>query len=103
MTVKRSTQGASRRSCDRCGAAVLRQEVGHNAALKVTADAEPLPLDQALALREPNRLVWCLARLRSGAVELRWRCRGLRRPCGHDAVIEHRCPAGTPGVKGGLW
>jgi hypothetical protein len=59
--------------------------------LKVTADAEPIPLDRALALREPNRLVWCLARLRSGDVELRWRCRG-RLPCGHDVVIEHRCP-----------
>lgn len=92
MKPTRSTQGASRRSCDRCGAPVLRQEVGHRAALKVTADAAPLPLDEALSLREPNRLVWCLAQLRSGDVELRWRCRN-RRPCGHGVVIEHRCTA----------
>lgn len=91
MSGHRSTQGASRRSCDRCGAAVLRQEVGHRAALKVIADAEPLPLAEALALREPNRLVWCLVQLRSGDVELRWRCRN-RSPCSHGVVIEHRCP-----------
>jgi hypothetical protein len=92
VTYRASTSGASQRSCGLCGAAVLRQEVGHRAALKVTADAEPIPLERALAMREPNRLVWCLARLRSGDVELRWRC-GARKPCGHDVVIEHRCPA----------
>lgn len=86
---RRSAAGP--RPCERCGAAVLRQEVGHRAALKVTADAEPIPLAQALALREPNRLVWCLVRLRSGDLELRWRCRG-REACGHEVVIEHRCP-----------
>lgn len=102
MTRKASTSGASRRSCDRCGAAVLRQEVGRMAALKVTADAGPIPLARALALKEPNRLVWCLVRLRSGDVELRWRC-CARRACGHEVVIEHRCPVGAPGVRGGLW
>lgn len=106
MKASRSNQGASRRSCDRCGGPVLRQEVGHRAALKVTADAVPVPLAEALALVEPNRLAWCLVRLRSGDVDLRWRCR-TRRPCGHDVVVEHRCP---PGVRefgrkpeGGLW
>lgn len=84
-------RGASRRSCDRCGASVLRQEVGHRAALKVTADAEPIPLDRALALREPNRLVWCVAGLHDGGLELRWRCH-TGRPCAHAVVIEHRCP-----------
>jgi hypothetical protein len=69
---------------------VLRQEVGHRAALKVTADAEPIPLAEALALREPNRLVWCLAVRHSGGAELRWRC---RHDCGHGHVIEHRCPS----------
>jgi hypothetical protein len=85
---------------------VLRQEVGHRAALKVTADAAPVPLAKALALVEPNRLAWCLVRLRSGDVDLRWRCR-LLRPCGHEVVVEHRCP---PTVRqfgrkpeGGLW
>lgn len=92
MSGHRSTPGASHRSCDRCGAAVLRQEVGHRAALKVTADAQPIPLADALRLRESNRLIWCLVQLRGGDVELRWRCRNAR-PCSHDVVIEHRCPA----------
>ncbi|MFK0124929.1 hypothetical protein ACIQSP_16635 [Streptomyces nigra] len=97
---------AGPRPCEHCGQPVLRQLVGHRAALKVTADAEPLPLDQALALREPNRLVWCLARLHGGDAELRWRCRGGE-ACRHEAVIEHRCPPEIRqfGAKpeGGLW
>ncbi|WP_225825652.1 hypothetical protein [Streptomyces naphthomycinicus] len=83
------SQGASRRSCDRCGAPVLRQLVGHRAALKVTADAEPIPLPEARALMEPNRLAWCLVTLHSGDPDLRWQCRSK---CGHSTVIEHRCP-----------
>jgi len=106
MSGQRSTPGASHRSCDRCGAAVLRQEVGHRAALKVTADAEPILLAKALALREPNRLVWCLVQLCSGDVELRWRCRN-RKPCSHGLVIEHRCPAEAAAYgrrpEGAMW
>jgi hypothetical protein len=82
---------------------VLRQEVGRRAALKVTTDAEPIPLAEAMALAEPNRLVWCLAQLHSGRVELRWYC---RTECRHGAVIEHRCPPGTPLTpkpEGALW
>jgi hypothetical protein len=82
-------RGAKARTCEQCGTAVLRQLVGHRAALKVTADAISLPAAEALALREPNRLVWCVAELRGGGVELRWRCRTA---CEHGAVIEHRCP-----------
>ncbi|MEV7389584.1 hypothetical protein [Streptomyces sp. NPDC091215] len=85
---------------------MLRQEVGHRAALKVTADADPIPAAEVLALVEPNRLAWCVARLHGGGVELRWHCRGLR-PCGHEVVIEHRCPAGVREhgrrPEGGLW
>jgi hypothetical protein len=85
---------------------VLKQLVGHRAALNVVADAAPIPLAEALALVEPNRLAWCLIQLRSGDPDLRWRCRG-RKPCGHDVVIEHRCPPEVRqfGAKpeGGLW
>lgn len=80
---------AGPRRCPLCGAPVLKQLVGQRAALHVTADANPIPLEQAMALREPNRLVWCLAVRRSGERELLWRC---RTGCGHGAVIEHRCP-----------
>lgn len=106
MQGSRSTRGASRRSCDRCGASVLRQLVGQRAALKVTADAEPIPLDEAAALTGPNRLAWCLARLRNGDVELRWQC-WTRNGCDHEVVIDHQC---APEIRefgrrpeGGLW
>ncbi|WP_406444466.1 hypothetical protein OHB14_36510 [Streptomyces sp. NBC_01613] len=83
------TRGGSPERCPSCGASVLTQWVGDSAALKVTADAEPIPPAQAHAMKGPNRLVWCLATLRGGLLELRWRCRST---CGHGAVIEHRCP-----------
>jgi hypothetical protein len=82
---------------------VVKQLVGHRAALNVTADVEPIPLAAAAALVEPNRLAWCLVALHGGGTELRWRC---RHECGHDAVIEHRCPEGTPAGRrpeGTLW
>lgn len=92
------------RPCERCGAPVFKQLVGHRAALNVTADAEPIPRSEALQLAEPNRLVWCLTQLHGGGVELRWRC---RHECGHGAVIEHRCPQEIREFgrrpEGGLW
>jgi hypothetical protein len=99
---RRSAAGS--RPCAHCKTPVITQLVGQRAALKVTVDAEPLPRAEALALAEPNRLVWCLADLAGGGTELRWGC---RRACGHGAVIEHRCPAGMPAAggraEGGLW
>ncbi len=103
MKAARAFQGASPRSCDRCGAPVLRQLVGRRAALNVTADAEPRPIAELLPLIEPNRLLWCLATLYSGAPDLRWRC---RTECAHATVIQHRCPEGTPPGRrpeGALW
>ena len=85
---RRSAAGAT--ACIRCAAPVIKQLVGHRAALNVIADAEPIPLADALALVEPNRLMWCLATLASGSRELRWSCRTA---CAHEHVIEHRCPS----------
>ena len=87
-TTRRSAAGP--RPCANCGATVLTQWTRGSASLKVTADAEPIPLADALALTGPDRLAWCLAVLHGGGVEVRWRC---RTECGHDVVIEHRCPA----------
>lgn len=84
---RRSAAGAT--ACVRCAAPVIKQLVGQRAALSVIADAEPIPLDEALRMAEPNRLVWCLAALAGGGHELRWAC---RTGCQHEHVIEHRCP-----------
>lgn len=84
---RRSAAGST--TCVRCAAPVIKQLVGHRAALNVIADAEPIPLADALALVEPNRLMWCLATLAGGGTELRWSC---RTDCAHGHVIEHRCP-----------
>jgi len=99
---RRSAAGSA--SCVRCGASVLKQLVGQRAALNVIADAEPIPLSDALRLAEPNRLAWCLADLHGGGTELRWLCTG---ECAHATVIEHRCPAGTEQYgrrpEGAMW
>jgi hypothetical protein len=100
---RRSAAGPRR--CERCHAPVIRQLVGNRAALKVTADAEPIPLHEALTLRGPNRLVWCLAELYGGGPQLRWlHMDGAA--CALAHVIEHECPAGTPlgpKTEGTLW
>lgn len=83
------TRGGAPTRCPSCGTQVLTQWVGDRAALKVTADVEPITAEQAAVLQEPNRLVWCLVTLRGGLLELRWHC---QTDCAHGAVIEHRCP-----------
>jgi hypothetical protein len=99
-----SRRSAAGRACEWCGAPVHTQWTRGSASLKVTVDAAPIPLAQALALAEPNRLTWCLAVLHGGGVEVRWRCRS---GCGHDVVIEHRCPAGVAQYgrrpEGAMW
>lgn len=103
MTGRPSGRGSADSRCPSCSAPLITQWVGHRAALKVNADAEPIPRTDAHRLAEPNRLVWCLAQLAGGGQELRWACRSA---CEHGAVIEHRCPAGTPAGReeeGTLW
>ncbi|MFE2311625.1 hypothetical protein ACFXC8_00240 [Streptomyces sp. NPDC059441] len=98
---RRSAAGPRR--CERCHEPVIKQLVGQRAALNVIADAEPVPLAEALRLMEPNRLAWCVAVLHGGGVELRWR---RQTACGHQTVIEHRCSKGTPAGRrpeGTLW
>lgn len=99
---RRSAAGT--RPCEHCGTPVITQLVGRSVALNVTADAEPIPLADALRLVEPNRLMWCLATLAGGGSELRWTCRTT---CAHEHVIEHRCPPevgefGRP-PEGAMW
>ncbi|MFI8853645.1 hypothetical protein ACIGW3_26115 [Streptomyces sp. NPDC053499] len=93
------TEAGARRTTCRCGAPVLRQLVGRRAALDVTADADPMPAAEAAALREDNRLDWCL-RHPAGGPDLRWAdCHRARDPCPHPHVIDHQCtarPAGHP-------
>jgi hypothetical protein len=76
----------------RCGRTVLRQLVGRRAALDVTADADPLTAAAAAALREPNRLDWCV-RVRKHGPDLAWVDRQHPADCPHPHVIDHQCSA----------
>lgn len=93
---KAASSGASRRSCDRCGAPTLRQLVGRIAALSVTADDRPLPLADALTLTGPDRLAWCLKRSRLGVVSLAWYSPRWHRSGCVEHVVEHACLPGAP-------
>ncbi|NGO68019.1 hypothetical protein [Streptomyces boncukensis] len=92
MTRPPRRNGGARRVRCRCGQTMLRQLVGHRAALDVTADARELTATEAAALVEPNRLAWCL-RTVAGGPDLRWL--GGRHPpdCPHPHVIDHQCAA----------
>ena len=78
--------------CPRCGAPTLRQTVGRVAALTVTADLRPLTPAEQAAVREPNRLIWCLYQLPGLPPRLRWTGPGHPADCPHPHVTEHRCP-----------
>ncbi|NJP71923.1 hypothetical protein [Streptomyces sp. C1-2] len=93
MTRPPARSGGARRVRCRCGQTVLRQVVGHRLAVDVTADAEPMSPAVAYALREPNRLDWCLRRTAVG-LDLRWAdCHRSSRDCPHPHVIQHKCTA----------
>ncbi|MEV8394797.1 MULTISPECIES: hypothetical protein [unclassified Streptomyces] len=85
--------GARRSRCPRCARPVLLQLVGRSAALSVVADAEQMTAAAAEALREPNRLHWCVRSGRDG-LDLMWAdCRTRRTPCERPHVIDHKCTA----------
>lgn len=86
------SNGARRTRCPRCGAPVLRQLVGRRAALDVVADAEEIPAAAAAALREPNRLDWCV-RTVGGGPDLRWPGSTHPTDCTYPHVVDHVCTA----------
>ncbi|MEU0675439.1 hypothetical protein ABZ330_21610 [Streptomyces sp. NPDC006172] len=93
MTRPPSSSGSARRVRCRCGRTVLRQLVGNRAALDVTADADELTAAAAAALREPNRLDWCV-HLRKGGPALQWAdCHRREAECTRPHVIDHQCTA----------
>ncbi|MEW1867008.1 hypothetical protein AB0420_02220 [Streptomyces caelestis] len=99
MTRPPGSRGGARRVRCRCGRTVLRQLVGNRAALDVTADADLMPAAAAAALREPNRLDWCVRRGRDG-VELLWAdCRRRAGECDRPHVIDHQCTAPPPAAR----
>lgn len=84
--------GARRTRCPRCAGRVIRQLVGRNAALDVVADDEQMTGAAAAALREPNRLDWCVRTTRDG-LDLRWPGSGHAADCPHPHVVDHVCTA----------
>ncbi|MEE1814248.1 hypothetical protein PUR59_04330 [Streptomyces sp. SP18ES09] len=96
MSRPRAT-GAADSRCPSCAAPLLTQWVGAVAALKVTADPRPLTSEQQIAVREPNRLVWCLYRASAHSPpRLRWITASHPPTCDHPHVTEHRCPPAEP-------
>lgn len=88
--------------CPRCDAPVLVQR--ESLPFVVTADAAKLTPDQAAKLAEPNRLAWCLRESKWSAPRLVMVLPVFHSTvCCHAHVVDHRCPVGTPAVKGALW
>ncbi|MFF8901705.1 hypothetical protein ACF082_29970 [Streptomyces lydicus] len=82
--------------CPACRAPILRQLVGHRAALTVTADLTPLtPAEQATA-RTPNRLIWCLVQRPHTPARLRWIDPTHPADCPQPHVAEHTCTGPRP-------
>jgi hypothetical protein len=93
---------AVRGECPRCDAPVLVQREG--LPYVVTADAERLTPDQAAKLTDPNRMAWCLRESKWAPPRLVEVLSVFHSPvCPWPHVVDHRCPVGTPAVKGALW
>jgi hypothetical protein len=71
---------------------VIRQLVGRSAALDVVADEQQLTAAEAAALREPNRLDWCVRVTKQGP-DMRWPGSTHPKDCPHPHVIDHQCTA----------
>ena len=99
---KPTSHGATRTTCDRCGADVYQQKTG--LPFVVTADTEKLAPDAAAKLTGPNRLAWCLRETRwSGARLAEVLGPFHNRACTWAHVVDHICPPGMPLKKGALW
>lgn len=83
--------GTAESRCPRCQAPVHRELVGRIAALDVVADLRPLTPSEQAAVREPNRLIWCLRGGEHTARRLTWTGRDHPASCPHPHVTEHRC------------
>ncbi|WP_267089654.1 hypothetical protein [Streptomyces sp. NBC_00249] len=57
----------------------------------MTADLRPLTPSEQAAVREPNRLIWCLRGGEHTARRLTWTGRDHPATCPHPHVTEHRC------------
>jgi len=91
------TRGGSPQRCPSCGAPVITQLVGARAALNITADITPLTPAEQAALREPNRLIWCLLTNSLGVRRLLWLDPWHPPDCRRGIhVAEHRCPSTEP-------
>lgn len=75
----------SKAECRRCGAPVLRGWTGRVAALLVEVDQDPVDYDTACQADSIGLMAWCLMPGR-----IVWWDHGH---CGHDKVIDHRCPS----------
>ncbi|MEU4947678.1 hypothetical protein [Streptomyces lavendulae] len=83
---------ASSTRCPRCRAPVHREWVGRIAALHVIADLTPLTPAEQAAVREPNRLIWCLRQpSKYTPPRLAWTGSLHPQTCPHPHVTEHRC------------
>lgn len=96
-----TTPRATHTDCERCGEPVLHQR--HGLPYTVTTGAEKLTLADASARTDPNRLAWCLRETRAGARLVEVLSPFHNPQCPRPHLVDHRCPAGTPTVKGALW
>lgn len=94
MTRRAAANGTTK--CPTCRAPLIRQLVGHTAALTVTADLRPLTPTEQATLRTPNRLIWCLHQTSPHTPpRLRWIHHWHPTNCPHPHVTDHQCPGPT--------
>ncbi|WP_060888683.1 hypothetical protein [Streptomyces scabiei] len=89
-------RGSTGPRCPACRAPVITQLDGHTAALRATVDLTALTPAEQAAVREPNRLVYCLITRPHCPPRIRSITPWHPPDCPHPHVAEHRCPPAEP-------
>jgi hypothetical protein len=93
MASRRQSDGTPR--CSACGTPVHRHRANQRVPFNVVVDLTAYTTVELDAMKDPNRLVYCLPHTPSGKPQLRFITPWHDSDCTNPHVIEHRCPPTT--------
>ncbi|MFC8515524.1 hypothetical protein [Streptomyces sp. NPDC057257] len=90
-------RGGANSRCPACGGPTHHHRANHSVPFNTVVDLTPLTPAEQAAVREPNRLIYCLTQRPHGPPQLRLLNPWHPPDCPHGGihVTDHRCPPTT--------